>query len=197
LVWSREFPKEAPHFFFDEFSGRLILYWTLGSDVGKARLKGDEKLASRVKELGNKDDDYLLDIVDAFAGATVGTLLLETGKGSFNIKSGFSEGNWLVLQDTEHRVLCYSIKDNELRHRFFGATAAVNPARNQIVIENYPGELTVYDLESGDSIARMNFGREVAFLRFTLDGRKLFVLSKEQTAYALDVDKIKGQSAAN
>lgn len=195
-VWTRDFPKEAPRFNFDSFSGRLILYWRLGSDVGKARLKDDPQLATRANELGNKDDDYLMEVVDAFAGNTVGTLLLETGKGSFFIRYGFSEGNWLVLTDNEHRVLVYSIKDGDLRHRFFGNTAAVNPARNQIVIENYPGELTVYDLDSGDSIARMNFGREVAFLRFTLDGRKLFVLSKEQTAYSLDVDKIK-QSAAN
>jgi hypothetical protein len=46
-------------------------------------------------------------------------------------------------------------------------------------------------------VARMNFGREVAFLRFTLDGRKLFVLTKEQTAYGVDVDKIKLQAVAN
>ena len=196
-VWSRDFPKEAPRFNFDSFSGRLILYWRLGTDVGKARLKDDAQLAARATELGNKDDDYLMEIVDAFAGNTVGTLLLETGKGSFFIRSGFSEGNWLVLTDNEHRVLVYSIKDGELRHRFFGNTAAVNPARNQIVVENYPGELTMYDLESGDPVTRLNFSGEVAFLRFTLDGRKLFVLSKEQTAYALDVDKIKAPPAAN
>ena len=196
-VWTRDFPKEAPRFNFDSFSGRLILYWRLGSDVGKARLKDDPQLAARANELGNKDDDYLMEIVDAFTGSTVGTLLLETGKGSFFIRYGFSEGNWLVLTDNEHRVLVYSIKDGALRHRFFGSNAAVNPARNQIVVENYPGEVTVYDLDSGDSVARMNFGREVAFLRFTLDGRKLFVLSKEQTAYALDVDRIKVQPVAN
>jgi WD40 repeat protein len=190
LVWSREFPKEAPEFFFDQVSGRLILYWTLGSDVGKARLKADAQLSARAKELGNKDDDYLMEVVDSFSGTTIGTLLLETGKGSFNIKSGFSEGNWLVLQDTEHRVLCYSLKDGALQHRFFGATAAVNPARNQIVVENYPGELTMYDLSSGDSLVRMNFGRDVAFLKFTADGHKLFVLRSDQTAYALDIDKV-------
>jgi WD40 repeat protein len=190
LVWSREFPKEAPRFFFDAFSGRLILYWTLGTDVAKDRLNGNSELAARAKELGNMDDDYLMEVVDAFVGKTVGTLVLETGKRSFFIRSGRSEGNWLVLQDSENRVLVYSLTDGSLHHRFFGAGAAVNPARNQIVVQNYPGELTFYDLEHGDSQARLNFGSAAVFVRFSLDGKKLFVLSGEQTAYAFDVEKL-------
>jgi WD40 repeat protein len=190
VVWSREFLKEAPRFFFDEFSGRLILYWTLGSEVGKARLKEDAAVAARAKELGNKDDDYLMEIVDAFTGKTIGTMLLETGKGSFDIEFGFSEGNWLVLRDTNNRILAYSVKDGELRHRFFGAFAAVNPVKNQIVVENHPGELTFYDLDTGDSQARLNFGNRTVFIRYTLDGKKLFVLSGEQTAYAFEVDRL-------
>jgi len=196
LVWSREFPKEAPRFFFDTFSGRLILYWTLGSDVGKARLKEDPALAARAKELGNKDDDYLLEVVDAFAGKPVGTLLLETGKGSFAIESGFSEGNWLVLHDSHNRVLVYGIKEGILHQRFFGANAALNPARNQIVVENYPGELTFYDLTNGESQARLTFSSPAALVRFSLDGKKLFVLSSEQTAYAFDVDKVTAPASA-
>jgi hypothetical protein len=190
LVWSREFPKEAPRFFFDGFSGKVILYWKLGSEAAKSRLKEDLALATRAKEMGNKDDDYLLEVVDAFEGKTVGTLLLETGKGSFDIKNGLSQGDWLVLHDSNNRVLVYSIKEGGLRNRFFGTSAAINPAKNQIVVENYPGELTFYDLNTGDSQARLNFGSGAAFVRFSLDGKKLFVLSGEQTAYAFDVDKL-------
>lgn len=190
LVWSREFPKEAPGFFFDSFSGRLIFYWTLGSDVGKAKLKEDASVAARARELGNVDDDYLIEVVDAYAGKTVAILPLETGKGSFAIKSGFSDGDWLVLGDSENRVLVYSLKDGDLRHRFFGTKAAVNPARSQIAVENFPGELTFYDLTTGDTQARLNFPSQAVFVRFSLDGKKLFVFSGAQTAYAFDVDKL-------
>lgn len=190
LVWSRDFPKEAPGFFFDSFSGRLIFYWTLGSEVGKAKLREDAIVAARARELGNVDDDYLIEVVDAFAGKTVATLPLETGKGSFAIKSGFSEGDWLVLGDSQNRVLVYSLKDGDLRHRFFGTKAAVNPARNQITVENSPGELIFYDLTTGDSQAHLNFPSPAAFVRFSLDGKKLFVLSGAQTAYAFDMEKL-------
>ncbi len=195
LVWSREFPKEAPRFFFDSFSGRLILYWTLGSEVGKDMLKANADLAARATELANMDDDYLMEVVDAFAGKTVGTIALETGKGSFFIRSGGSEGNWLLLHDSQNRVLVYSLKDGNLQQRFFGANAAINPARDQIVVQNYPGELTFYDLEQGNSQARLSFGSAAVFARFSLDGKKLFVLSGEQTAYAFDVKKLTAQKA--
>jgi len=190
LVWSREFQKEAPRFFFDDYSGRLIFYWDLGSEAGKARLKEDPALAERSRQMGNKDDDYLVEVFDAFAGKSVGMLLLETGKGSFDIESGFSEGNWLVLRDNNNRVLVYSISDGELRHRFFGAKAAMNPSSNQLIVENYPGELTLYDLATGNSQARLRFKTGAAFVRFSLDGKKLFVLTAGQVSYAFDLAQI-------
>lgn len=190
VVWSNEFKKEAPRFFFDDYSGRLIFYWDLGSEAGKARLKEDPALQERSRQMGNKDDDYLVEVFDAFAGKSVGVLLLETGKGSFYIKSGFSEGDWLVLRDDNNRVLVYSIKSGELRHRFFGAHAAMNPSGNQVIVENYPGELTLYDLATGNTQARFRFKSAAAFVRFSLDGKKLFVLTAGQVTYAFDLDRL-------
>jgi hypothetical protein len=190
LVWSKEFKKEAPDFFFDDYSGRIIFYWSLGSDAGKARLKEEAALGERARQMGNKDDDYIVEVYDAFAGKSVGVLLLETGKGSFDIESGFSEGNWLVLRDDNNRVLIYAIKEGELRHRFFGANAAMNPSRQQVIVENYPGELTVYDLATGNTQARLRFKTGAAFVRFSLDGKKLLVLTAGQVAYAFDTDRL-------
>ena len=190
LVWSKEFKKGAPQFFFDDYSGRLIFYWRLGSDEGKARLKEDPALVERARQMGNKNDDYLVEVFDAFAGKSVGALLLETGNGSFDIESGFSEGNWLVAHDDNNRVLIYSINDGELRHRFFGANAAMNPTRNQVIVENYPGELTLYDLTTGDTQARLRFKNSASFVRFSLDGKRLLVLTSGQVAHAFDVEKV-------
>ncbi len=190
VVWSRDFLKEAPRFFFDEFSGRLIFYWALASDEGKAKLKEDVTLATLSKQMGNKNDDYLVEIVDAFAGKSVGTLMIETGKGSFDIESGLSEGDWLVLRDSENRVLAFSISARELRHRFFGTKATVNPVTLQVAVENNRGELTLYDLSNGESQGRVIFRNGAAFMRFSVDGKRFFVLTEDQTAYAFDVTKL-------
>ena len=190
VIWSRDFPKEAPEFSFDDYSGRLIFYWRLGSEVGKAKLKESAELKARADALGNKADDYLVEVVDAFSQQTVGTMLLETGNGSFNVGRGLSEGDHLVLHDSEARVLIYSLKTGELRHRFFGDTAAVNPKRNQVAVENLPGEVSVYDLDTGDLKGNLRINGSAAFVRFNLAGNRLFVLSDAQTAYAFDLDKV-------
>lgn len=190
VVWTRDFNGQAPSYYFDKFSGRLILYWELGSNAGKDRLKSDPSLAARAQKMGNKDDDYLLEIVDAFVSKTVGTILLETGKGSFGISAAYSEGNWLILHDSQNRILALTISDGELQQRFFGNSAAINPIRQQIAVENYPGELSIYNLETGKRDARVVVGSEIAFVTFSVDGKRLFVLTDHQAAYAFDVDKI-------
>ncbi len=190
VVWQRDFTGPAPRYFFDKFSGRLIFYWTLGSSAGKDRLKADPALNARAQKMGNRDDDYLLEIVDAFAAKTVGTVLIETGKGSFDIESANSEGNWLVIRDSTNRILSFTLDDGELKHRFFGSFATINPKVNEVVVENYPGELSIYNLASGEREARLVVGSEVVFLRFSLDGKRLFVLTDRQVAYAFDVDKV-------
>jgi WD40 repeat protein len=190
IVWSRDFMKEAPEFSFDQFSGRLIFYWRLGSDAGKAKLKESTELQAKADALGNKSDDYLVEIVDAFDQRTVGMMLLETGNGSFNVGEGLSEGNWLVLHDSKGRVLVYSIKDGNLRHRFFGGKAAINPKNNQIAVENFPGEVVLYDLDAGDIQANFVLNGSAAFVRFNLEGNRLFVLSDAQSVYAFDLNKL-------
>ncbi|MET0648567.1 MAG: M48 family metalloprotease [Pyrinomonadaceae bacterium] len=190
VIWSRDFTKEAPEFSFDAYSGRLIFYWRLGSDVGKAKLKESAELKAKADALGNKADDYLVEVVDAFSQKAVGTMLLETGQGSFDVGRGLSEGDRLVLHDSEGRVLIYSLKTGELRHRFFGGTAAVNPRRDLVAVENFPGELSLYDLETGDLKANLRLAGASAFVRFNLDGNRLFVLSDAQTAYVFDLDKL-------
>lgn len=191
MIWSRDFPKEVPRYSFDEYSGRLIFYWELGSDVGKAKLKESSELRAKADALlGDKTDDYLVEVIDAFAQKTVGWLLLETGKGSFYVGAGLSEGDWLMLYDTEDRVLVYSLKTGELRHRFFGSRAALNPSGNQIAVENIPGNIAVYNLETGERAGNFIINGRTVFVRFNLQGDKLFVFSDTQSAYAFDLAKI-------
>jgi WD40 repeat protein len=197
VIWSRDFQKDVPAYSFDEFSGRLVFFWRLGSESGKARLRETPELKAKADALGNKADDYMVEVVDAFAQKTVGALMLETGMGSFHVGRGISEGDWLVLRDTAGRVLVYSIATGEVRHRFFGDTAAINPRRNQIVVENFPGEVELYDLDTGDRRATFRINGSAAFVRFNLEGSRLFVLSDAQTAYNFDLDKLSGAKVAN
>jgi WD40 repeat protein len=189
-IWSRDFPQEMPRFSFDEFSGRLFFYWNLGRETGQAKLKESAELQAKASALGDTFNDYLVEIVDAFTQKTVGVILLETGNGSFNIGKGLSEGDWLVLHDSKGRVLVYSIKEGELRHRFFGGNAVISPKKNQIAVENLSGEVALYDLETGDRQANFVINGSAAFFRYNLEGNKLIVLSDAQSVYAFDLNKV-------
>jgi WD40 repeat protein len=195
IIWSRDFPKQAPRFSFDKLSGRLIFYWELGSEAGKERLRESAELQTRAQALGNKSDDYLVEVVDAVAQRTVGLILLETGQGSFAVGGGLSAEDWLVLRDSEGRALIYSIKDGVLRHRFFGSNVVLNVKKNQIAIENFPGEIALYNLGSGDQEANLVINGNAAFLRFNPEGNKLFVLSATQTAYSFDLNGLASKKA--
>jgi hypothetical protein len=191
VIWSRDFKGPVPRLSFDPYSGRLLIIWQLSSEIGKARLKESDALKAKAESLDNKTGDYLIDVIDSFEGRMVGNLLLETGKGSFAIRSGQSERDWLVVNDSQDRVLVYSLANGTLRHRFFGSHAAVNPTKNQLVVENVPGELALYSLDTGDKIADFVVGGDVSFSRFSLDGNRLFIFSDQQVGYSIDLTKVK------
>ena len=65
VIWARDFPKQRPQYAFDEFSGRMLLYWNLSLDVAKAKLNADPALKAKAAALGNKDGDYLIEVIDA------------------------------------------------------------------------------------------------------------------------------------
>ena len=195
VVWTRDFPNGVPRYAFDNYSGRLIFFWRLGTDEGKAKLKENPAVMAQAAALGDKANDYLIEVIDAFEQKTVGLMPLETGKGSFFVGSGQSEGDWLVLNDSEGRVLVYSISRGELRHRFFGRHASINPSRQQLVVENTPGELKLYDLATGDTLATYVLKGKAVFLRFNLQGNRLFVLNDAQTAYNFDLSRMVAKPA--
>ena len=191
VVWTRDFTGPVPRYSFDDFSGRLIFYYRLSTEEGKAKLKENPTLQAQADALGNREGDYMVEVVDAFQQKTIGAMLLETGRGSFSVRgSGKSEGDWVMFNDSQGRVLIYSLKSGELKHRFFGRHASLNPRRHQIAVENFPGELTLYDLTTGNAIANYVVKGDIVFLRFSLSGNRLFLFSDGQTAYSIDLDKI-------
>ncbi len=193
VVWTREFKGAVPRYSFDSYSGRLLFYWRLASEEGKAKLKDDAALQAKAEALGNKAGDYLIEVIDGYDQKNVGNMLLETGQGSFFVSDGQSERDWLILNDSEDRILAYSLKDGTLRHRFFGSHAAINPTQEQLIVENFPGEVVLYSLETGDKVAEFSLKGKLAFARFSLDGKRLFLFSDSQNAYAIDLTKVKQQ----
>jgi hypothetical protein len=187
VLWSKHFSKEAPQTWINSAEATMVLSWPVSSDAAKAEIKGDAELKQRLAAMKEKEGDYFLQVLDASTGKVTGRLLVETGKGSFRISNVFAAGDWVVISDTQNRVLIYSISTGEQKGKAFGGRAAVSQKANLLCVENERGQLTIYDLASMEKRDQLTFSSPVSLARFSGDGKSLFVLTASQTAYLLDV----------
>lgn len=189
-LWSQTFPKEAPRVWLTPVNQTMALVWDVSTEAAKAEISSDPRLTQILARMKEKQGDYFLKIIDAQNGKEIGKLLIETGKGSFRASSIFAVGDSVLLTDNRNRVLVYSLKTGELKGRVFGGYAAVSESMKLLCVENERGKLAVYDLESMEKRDELTFPTRISMLRFSQDGRRLFVLTREQTVYVLDVSSL-------
>ncbi|HEU0186043.1 MAG TPA: hypothetical protein VFS27_12055, partial [Blastocatellia bacterium] len=174
--------------------GTMILSWPLASKYARDEIKSDSKLSGRLAAMNEQEGDYFLQVLDAKTGDTRGKLLIETGKGSFRIASAFATGDYVVIVDTQNRVLVYLLSTGEQKGRVFGSRAIVGGVDGPgglMCVENERGKLAVYDLASLEKRDEFAFAHPISLTSFSQDGKKLFVLTANQAAYVLNVNGTK------
>lgn len=186
-LWTKDFPKEAPRRWASTDTGALALSWATSTRAAKDEIKADPQLAQRFAAIREKEGDYLLEVLDARTGSVAGKLLIETGKGSFKIRDVETAGDYVVIVDSENRVVVYSLQTGEVKGRFFGSHAAIAKTGALVAVENERGQLFIYDPASGEKRDEYTFPAAVSYARFSDDGKRLFVLVANQTAYVLNV----------
>ena len=196
-LWSKVFPKEAPVVWVSPQQGILALVWDVQADAAKDEIKSDPALAARMSAMKEKEGDYLIEMLDAQTGTRTGALLVETGKGSFRLRSMLSASDWVVIADTLNRVQVYSLKSGEQKGKVFGNHATVSTQRGLLCVENERGKLAIYDLGTMEKRDELIFSNPVSLASFSEDGARLFVLTSNQTAYVIDVSALGGQPTAS
>ncbi|MCL4522962.1 MAG: M48 family metalloprotease [Acidobacteria bacterium] len=187
VMWSRAFPKERPGTYIGAGSPTMVLWWHLNEGHAKDTIKNDPGLKARQATMNEKEGDYLLEVVEAGSGKTLGKLLIETGKGSFHIERTYAVGDHVVIVDSSNRVQVYSLASGEQKGRVFGQNATVSLAGQLLCVENETGQLAVYDLARMEKRDQFVFSHPVSLVRFSPDGKRLFVLTNDQTTYLLDL----------
>lgn len=188
LIWTKTFANEFPRYEFDDASGTVSFYWSVLTKSAKEIIKNSPALSARMKSLGDKNGDYLVQVLNADNGNIVNETLIETGEGSFRIVKVFASGDWLTMIDSENRVQLYSLSKGETVWRFFGDNAVVNSKKAIAVVENGSGQLSVYSLLNGKKLDELQFPASVVFADFKDDGNKLFVLTANQNYYLFNTE---------
>ncbi|HVF67699.1 MAG TPA: M48 family metallopeptidase [Pyrinomonadaceae bacterium] len=196
-VWSKPYPKESPRVWVSPRQETVALVWDVTDEAAKDEIKADPKLSAQLSAMKEKEGDYLVEVLDAKDGARKGSLLIETGKGSFRLKNVYAAGDRVVVTDNLNRVLVYSLATGEQKGRAFGNYAAVSETLSMMCVENERGKIAVYDLATMEKRDELVFSNPVSMLRFSGDGRRLLVLTSNQTVYVIDAAALAGARAAS
>lgn len=186
-LWSVTFLTERPRYWSAPRNGTMTLLWPVSSKAAAAAIKDSSTLTQQLRILNEKEGDYYLKVLDLKTGKPLGELLIETGKGSFRISDVFTAGDWVVISDSENRTLVYSLSTGQQKAKVFGRLAAVSSVSNLLCVENGEGLLNMYSLNSFEQRETFTFPARISFARFSEDGKRLFVLTANQTVYVLNV----------
>lgn len=195
-LWSKTYPKAAPRIWIAAHYESIALAWDVKDDAAKTEIGKSPVLTRQLAAMKEKEGDYLLQILDARNGNMLGQLLIETGKGSFRLSNVYATGDWVIVTDTQNRVLVYSLSSGELKGRAFGGSVTVAQSTGLLCVENESGQLTVYDLKTMEKARQYTFSNPVSLARFSEDGQRLLVLTSNQTFHVLDVSDVKLSPAA-
>lgn len=179
LVWTRHFPHEVPSFSFSE--DRMVLAWPL-SEGGEGEIQQFPGLKSRAEKT-----DYLCEIIDPPKNAVSGSLLIKTNKRSFRLERVALAGDWVIATASGDQQLIYSVASGEEKAHFFGRNPVASSATGLLALDSEASRIKLYDLATSQVRNEYGFPEPVAIKRFSADGKRMLVLTVEQTVYILDV----------
>ena len=124
---------------------------------------------------------------DLANGKPRGQLLIDFGNDSFRLGPVVLAGGTLVVNDNRNRTLAYSLATGKKTGGAFGAPLDVAQSGSMVLVQNVPGQLTLYSLPLMQRLDDLTFPCRVTLARFQADDTRLFVLTEDQTAYVLTV----------
>jgi peptidase M48-like protein len=185
-MWEQGFSRGWPQLFYTRASDTLAMVM----DFQHMDTRDDPALKARLDAVKNKTaarDAYVIKVVDAQTGKPINTVVVDTGQGSFRVRSVMATRDFLLVRDSEGRTLVYSLKSGEQTGKVFGAARAVSATGNQMLAEATTGEVDVYDLQTLEAAVHYTFASRVVRAEFTDGGKALLVLTGDQAVYKINV----------
>jgi hypothetical protein len=195
LIWSIPFPKEVPRIFWDVQCDRVSFVWH-GSGAG---VKAERQRAADASSIpvSSKDSNYVVEVVQLSTGKVRGGIEIDTHENAFWISAIWAAGDYVLVSDSLSRQTVYSLGDQRMIGRIVGRVVGfIAVTQPIIVIEPGNGRLQFYDPTRLTPLDELTFSRSLSLIRFTGDGKKLFVVKNDQVAYLIDVSQITTRQAS-
>jgi WD40 repeat protein len=155
------------------------------ADTAAAR----EELRSfpELKSSGEKEDMFY-ELLDVKGDTVRRKLLVKTNKHSFHVKRAKVDGDWAAFEVSGDRVLTYSLISGQEQGHVFGHAPEIAGTGGVYAVSVGDREVNVYGLADSQLRQNLKFPTSVAYKKFSSDGKRLFVLTRDQTAYVLDLN---------
>ncbi len=182
VIWSRFYSRGFPRIHTNSQSDAVVLSWDLGTVGAKEAMQGDAEARQMVRTVRETEGSYLVEVVDARSGASLGKFPVDTGRASFRASHFLASGGTVAMIDSNNRTLLYSYQ-GEKKGRLFGGSAALSPDGRRICIEQEPGRLALFDIGDLHQLDEMTFPERVEYAGFSADQRHLVVVTADQVVY--------------
>ena len=182
-LWSRRFESELPWSHTEPPYEAVVFEWTTASDEVRTRGKRDPALKARLAKVDRKRSS-LLEVVDARTGEPRGTVLVDTGRGYYNVRTATATGDEVYVSGFDNRLLAYRLGRDEPRARLFGRKPLVGAGA--LALSDSEHALVVYDRATLAERKRFDLGTYVTVAGFAAGGERLLALTADQRLHDLD-----------
>jgi len=180
-IWSHKFANEYPHSAWDVQSGKVLFQWSTRESAAREELKQYPELKAKAE-----NSDYFFELLDFRKDKVIAKLLLKTNKGSFSVRDIAFDGDWLAVT-TDDGVAIYSFNSGSEIGHVFGYLPYLSAEAGVFVVTQSDTVLDLYDLSTTALRKHYKFNAPVIAREFSADGKRLFVLTSDQTVYILDL----------
>ncbi len=179
--------ENVPVVFTDPQGDRVVLGW--GAKDSGAQHAADRSPALRRALHGAKLSvhDSVFEVLDDRTGNFAGAALVQTGAGAESFNEAFSEGDWLILARAGRNIIAISLSTGAQIQEQNVYNPAISGTSNLLSAVADGGKLVLYDLKTNSVWAQYTFPTAVVYSHFSADGKRLLVLTMDQTVYVLDV----------
>jgi hypothetical protein len=138
-------------------------------------------------------NDAVFEVLEVSSGKAVGTAFVRVGWGPESFDSVFSVGDFLICVRDGARITVYSLSTGEIRGRAFGRYAS---ASLRLLAAADGNHLRLYDLEPGAKKDEYLFSEASVYTHFSGDGKRLLVLTAEQSIFVVDLTNFRDSTAS-
>ena len=187
-MWTRHFPQEPPAIALTPDYHSVVMGWPAWTESAKEELKQFPDLKNAAEK-----EDMFFEVMDLKNSSVTGKLLVKTNKLSFQVRTVRVDGDWMTVQVSGDRVLTYSLSLGKEIGHVFGVAPALSSSAGAYAVSSGEGEVNVYGLADSQLRRTYKFPASIAYKKFSADGKKLFVLTRDQTAYVVDLNAVEEQ----